>query len=75
MTFIRDLLGGADPYDVAVRVARTFLQAFIGSLIASQLLDLGVDTLEAAAVAAASAVLTVIHGYLAPTRPTTEGDG
>jgi hypothetical protein len=64
--FFRDLLGGAAPYDVAVRTSRTFLQTFGSTLIISGALDLGLDSVEAAALGGGAAALAVLMGFLTP---------
>lgn len=48
----------------AARAARTFLQAFLAVVTAGPLLDLGVSTLKAAAVAGVAAVLALVQRWL-----------
>lgn len=62
---LRDLLGGTDPYDAAIRAARTFLQAFLAGLLTSGLLD--ISAVQAATVAGVTAVLTLLQGLVGRT--------
>jgi hypothetical protein len=63
---LTDILGGADPYTVAIRTIRTTIQAALAAMIAAGITN--ATAIEAAGFSALTAVVTAVYNLMLPTR-------